>query len=57
MDKAERLVAEARKDRGYLYPEWTYVAILGALEAAAIPGGAPTFVTGVRVLVKVLEEK
>ena len=120
MDKAERLAAEALKDRGYLYPEWKYVAandpdfmesynayyrdalardeglaikyrelvalgilayrgvwegalvnhikralehgatkaeILGALEAAAIPGGAPTFVTGVRALIKVLEEK
>ena len=135
MDKAERLAAEALKDRGYLYPEWKYVAandpdfmesynayyrdalaredglpikyyrdalardsglpikyrelvalgvlayrgvwegalvnhikralehgatraeILGALEAAAIPGGAPTFVTGVRALVKVLEER
>jgi alkylhydroperoxidase/carboxymuconolactone decarboxylase family protein YurZ len=120
MDKAEQLAAEALKDRGYLYPEWKYVAandpdfmesynayyrdalardeglpikyrelvalgilayrgvwegalinhikralehgatkaeILGALEAAAIPGGAPTFVTGVRALVKVLEER
>ena len=26
MDKAERLAAEALKDRGYMYPEWKYVA-------------------------------
>jgi alkylhydroperoxidase/carboxymuconolactone decarboxylase family protein YurZ len=30
----------------------TKAEILGALEAAAIPGGAPTFVTGVRALIK-----
>ena len=35
----------------------TKAEILGALEAAAIPGGAPTFVAGVRALVKVLEER
>ena len=118
--RAAALAAEAMKDRGYLYPEWKFVAehdpdfmasynayyrdalaregglpikyrelvalgilayrgvwegalvnhikralehgatraeILGALEAAAIPGGAPTFVTGVRALLKVLEER
>jgi alkylhydroperoxidase/carboxymuconolactone decarboxylase family protein YurZ len=114
-ERAKRLAAEAMKDRGYVYPEWQYVAehdpdfmasynayyrdalarddglpikyrelvalgvlayrgvwegalinhikralehgatkaeILGALEAAAIPGGAPTFVTGLRALIK-----
>jgi alkylhydroperoxidase/carboxymuconolactone decarboxylase family protein YurZ len=120
MDKAERLKAEALKDRGYIYPEWELVAredpdfmesynqyyrdalardtglpikyrelvalgilayrgvwegalinhikraiehgatkaeVIGALEAAAIPGGAPTFVTGIRALIKVEEEE
>ena len=119
-DRAERLRAEALKDRGYIYPEWELVAredpdfmasynqyyrdalsrdaglsikyremvalgilcyrgasqdalvnhikramehgatraeILGALEAAAIPGGAPTFLTGVRALVTMDKEK
>jgi alkylhydroperoxidase/carboxymuconolactone decarboxylase family protein YurZ len=114
-DRAERLKAEALKDRGYVYPEWEMVAredpdfmasynqfyrdalnrdgglpikyrelvalgilayrgvwegalinhikramehgatkaeVIGALEAAAIPGGAPTFVTGIRALLK-----
>jgi hypothetical protein len=26
MDKGERLKAEALKDRGYIYPEWEFVA-------------------------------
>jgi alkylhydroperoxidase/carboxymuconolactone decarboxylase family protein YurZ len=115
MDKAERLMAEAKKDRGYLYPEWELIAredpdfmtsynqyyrdalardsglpikyrelvalgvlayrgvwegalvnhikramehgataaeVIAALEAAAIPGGTPTFVTGIRALLK-----
>jgi alkylhydroperoxidase/carboxymuconolactone decarboxylase family protein YurZ len=119
-DRAERLRAEALKDRGYIYPEWELVAredpdfmasynqyyrdalsrdtglsikyremvalgilcyrgasqdalinhikramehgatraeVLGALEAAAIPGGAPTFLTGVRALVTMDKEK
>jgi alkylhydroperoxidase/carboxymuconolactone decarboxylase family protein YurZ len=119
-DRAERLRAEALKDRGYIYPEWELVAredpdfmasynqyyrdalardsglsikyremvalgvlcyrgasedalinhikramehgatraeVLGALEAAAIPGGAPTFLTGVRALVSMDKEK
>jgi alkylhydroperoxidase/carboxymuconolactone decarboxylase family protein YurZ len=119
MDKAERLMAEAKKDRGYLYPEWELIAredpdfmvsynqyyrdalardsglpikyrelvalgvlayrgvwegalvnhikramehgataaeVIAALEAAAIPGGAPTFVTGIRALLKVQGE-
>jgi alkylhydroperoxidase/carboxymuconolactone decarboxylase family protein YurZ len=117
-DRAERLRAEALKDRGYIYPEWELVAredpdfmasynqyyrdalaresglpikyremvalgvlcfrgasegalvnhikrafehgatraeVIGALEAAAIPGGAPTFLTGVRALLKTIE--
>ena len=117
-DRAERLKAEALKDRGYIYPEWELVAnedpafmesynqfyrdalardgglpikyrelvalgilayrgvwegalinhikraiqhgatkaeVIGALEAAAIPGGAPTFVTGIRALLKIEE--
>jgi alkylhydroperoxidase/carboxymuconolactone decarboxylase family protein YurZ len=117
-DRAERLRAEALKDRGYVYPEWELVAredpdfmasynqyyrdalardsglpikyremvalgvlcyrgaadnalvnhikramehgatraeVIGALEAAAIPGGAPTFLTGIRALLKTLE--
>ena len=33
----------------------TRAEILGALEAAAIPGGAPTFLHGVRALIKVEE--
>jgi alkylhydroperoxidase/carboxymuconolactone decarboxylase family protein YurZ len=117
-DRAERLRAEALKDRGYVYPEWELVShadpdfmesynqyyrdalardsglpikyremvalgvlcfrgagegalvnhikramehgatqaeVIGALEAAAIPGGAPTFLTGIRALLKTLE--
>ena len=116
--RAAALAAEAMKDRGYLYPEWKFVAehdpdfmasynayyrdalsreeglpikyrelvalgvlafrgvgegamvnhikralqhgatraeIIGALEAAAIPGGAPTFLHGVRALIKAEE--
>ncbi|HYE92479.1 MAG TPA: carboxymuconolactone decarboxylase family protein [Terriglobales bacterium] len=115
MNDAERLMAQAKKDRGYLYPEWELIAredpafmesynqyyrdalardeglpikyrelvalgilayrgvwegalinhikramahgatkaeVIAALEAAAIPGGAPTFVTGIRALLK-----
>ena len=117
-DRAERLRAEALKDRGYVYPEWDLVAredpdfmesynqyyrdalardsglpikyremvalgvlcfrgasegalvnhikramehgatpaeVIGALEAAAIPGGAPTFLTGIKALLKTLD--
>src|SRR3954469_14014662 len=35
----------------------TQAEVIGALEAAAIPGGAPTFVTGIRALQKVQEDK
>jgi alkylhydroperoxidase/carboxymuconolactone decarboxylase family protein YurZ len=113
-EKSQRLIDEATRDRGYLYPEWRYVAehdpdfmerynayyrdalsrddglpikyrelvalgvlafrgvgegamvnhikramehgatrseVIGALEAAAIPGGAPTFLHGIRALI------
>ena len=40
----------------YLAEMGPLYADLAALEAAAIPGGAPTFVTGVRALIKALEE-
>jgi alkylhydroperoxidase/carboxymuconolactone decarboxylase family protein YurZ len=33
----------------------TRAEVIGALEAAAIPGGAPTFLTGVRALLKSLD--
>ena len=35
----------------------TKAEILGALEAAAIPGGAPTFLTGVKAIVAIEKEK
>ena len=117
-DRAERLRAEALKDRGYIYPEWDLVAredpdfmesynqyyrdalardsglpikyremvalgvlcfrgaaegalvnhikramehgatraeVIGALEAAAVPGGAPTFLTGIKALLKTID--
>ena len=121
MDQArsQKLIAETIRDRGYIYPEWRFVAeqdpefmehynayyrdalgrdaglaikyrelvalgvlafrgvaegalvnhikravehgatraeVIGALEAAAIPGGAPTFLHGIRALIKA-EEK
>jgi alkylhydroperoxidase/carboxymuconolactone decarboxylase family protein YurZ len=112
-DRGERLIAEMRRTRGYVYPEWELIArqdpdfmeaydglyqkalgtdahlpvkyrelvalgilafrgagtdalvnhvrramahgatraeVLGALEATIVPGGAPTFVAGVRAL-------
>lgn len=115
-ERNKRLVAEMRKDRGYIYPEWEFLVrhdpdfmeryngfyrealakgtglavkyrelvalgilafrgvsqdslanhirrayqfgatrgeILGALEAAAVPGGAVTFLNGLRALIQV----
>ena len=117
-ERSQRLIDDAVRDRGYIYPEWRYVAehdpefmehynayyrdalgrdeglpikyrelvalgvlafrgvnegalvnhikramahggtraeVIAALEAAAIPGGAPTFMHGIRALIKAEE--
>jgi hypothetical protein len=49
-ERAERLKAEALKDRGYIYPEWELVA-------REDPDFMATFLTGVRALVTLEKEK